>query len=230
MRGMDGERIDGGERSVVGGDLPRRVGGAGDRFNAGGPASVVLDQSKRGERGPVDARNRKGLRPRPGMTVAEFAGICTMTDAELRERLLALRVYRANGLSVARCARKLGVPVGVVKSWQAEGRARKLTFPALDEARAFVEDHLVDLAVDTLHEHLKQHNLEAGLATLRGVGVLRNGGDVVDGRLPTQLNVQIVDANGVMISVGGTAPKLEGVVGTPKAHRLDLAPRGGELV
>ena len=42
------------------------------------------------------------------------------------------------------------------------------------------------MAVDTLHEHLKQHNLEAGLATLRGVGVLRNGGDVAS-FLPPQV-------------------------------------------
>lgn len=218
-----GERLDGGERSVIGADLSRTVGGRGDRFDKGSGESKALEAAKAGDLGPVDPENPKGLRPFKGMTREQFLGVKDLTDAELADRVLAIEVYRANGYSIARAARQLKVPVALARVWLAKARERKLTLPALDAARVFVEDNLVDMAVDGLHAHLKQRNLEASLATLRGTGVLRNHDTPQDGRLPMQLNVQIVDADGVVISVGNKAPTLAGVIGVPKAHRLDVA-------
>lgn len=215
------ERLDGGERSVIGANLPRTVGGRGDRFDKGSGESKALEAAKAGDLGPVDPENPKGLRKPREMTREQFLGVKDLTDAELADRVLAIEVYRANGLTLARAARKLEVPVALARVWLAKARERKLTLPALDAARAFVEDNLVDMAVDTVGVHLKQRNLEAALATLRGTGVLRNHDTPMDGRLPMQLNVQIVDADGVVISVGNQAPKLEGVLGVPKSHRLD---------
>lgn len=220
---MSTERLDGGERSVIGGDLPRTVGGRGDRFNKGSGDAKALELAKQGTLGAVDpgAEGTKGLRKPKQMTREEFLGVRDLTDVELAERVLAIEVYRANGLSLNRCAHKLGVPVALARQWLQKARERKLTLPALDAARAYVEDNLVDMAVDTVQKHLKQGNLEAGLATLRGTGVLRNHDTPMDGRLPMQLNVQIVDADGVIISVGNKAPQLAGVLGVPKAHKLD---------
>lgn len=226
----DGDRLDGGARSVIGGGLPRRVGGAGDRFDKGNRASKRLEAAKNGDMGPVDARNPQGLRPYTGMDVAAFLGVKALTDLELAEQVLALKVYQANGLTLARAAKRCGVPIGLARSWLAEARHRRLTLPALDAARTYVEENLVGLAVEGLERHLKQGNLEASLGTLRGTGVLRNSDTPIDGRLPTTLNVQIVDADGVIISVGGPPQGLEGVVGVAKQHRLDVPVERGELV
>jgi transposase-like protein len=217
-----GERVDGGERSVIGAGLPRRVGGRGDRFDKGSGESKALEAAKAGDLGPVDARNPQGLRKPLAMPVEDFLAIRKLTDVELAEKVLALKVYRANGYSLARAARALGVPIGMVREWQVQARERKLALPAIDQAGAHVEDNLVEMAVDSLAVHLKQKNLEATLATLRGTGVLRNNDAPVDGRLPTTLTVNIVDADGVIVSVGNKAPVLEGVVGRPKAHAADL--------
>lgn len=208
---------------MIGGDLSRVVGGRGDRFDKGSGESKALEAAKAGKLGPVDPGSGKGLRKPAQMTREQFLGVKDLTDAELSDRVLAIAVYRANGLSLARAARKLEVPVGLARVWLNKARERKLTLPALDAARAFVEDNLVDVAVDALGKHLRQGNLEASLATLRGTGILRTHDAPMDGRLPMQLNVSIVDADGVIISVGNQAPKLAGVVGVPKAHRLDVA-------
>lgn len=217
-----GERLDGGTRVVVGADLPRTVGGAGGRFDKGSGASKRLELDRAGARGPVDPRNGKGLTRPPGMTREDFLAVQQLTDAELADKVLAIKVLRANGATLAKAASKLGVPVGLARRWLEQARERKLVLPALDHARVVVEDELVDLAVDTVRHHLKQRNLEAGLATLRGVGVLRNNDAPMDGRLAMQLTVTMVDASGSIINVGSKAPDLPGVLGVPKAHRLDM--------
>ncbi|HEY3499437.1 MAG TPA: hypothetical protein VGK73_32330 [Polyangiaceae bacterium] len=217
-----GERIDGGQRAVIGEGLPRRVGGRGDRFDKGSGESKALEAAKAGDLGPVDPRNPKGVRKPLAMPVEAFLAIRKLTDVELAEKVLAIKVYRANGYTLGRAAKAMGVPVGMVREWLVQARERKLALPAIDQARAHVEDNLVEMAVDSLATHLKQKNLEATLATLRGTGVLRNNDAPVDGRLPTTLTVNIVDADGVIVSVGAKAPVLEGVVGRPKAHAGDL--------
>jgi len=221
--------LDGGAREVHGAGLPRRVGGRGDRFDKGSGETKALEAAKAGDLGPVDARNPEGLRPYKGMELSEFLGIKALTDLELGEKVLAIKVYQANGMKLGAIARRMGVPIGVVRSWLSVARERKLALPAIDQARQYVEDNLVGLAVEGLEVHLKQKNLEATLATLRGTGILRNADAPVDGRLPTTLNVQIVDADGVIISVGGPPQNLEGVVGIAKQHRLDVAVDRDEL-
>lgn len=223
------DRLDGGDRSVIGGELPRTVGGRGDRFDKGSGETKRLEQDRKGERGPVDPRNGKGLSRPPGMDVQAFLGVRKLTDLELGERVLAIKVYRANGLTLRRAATKMGVPLGLLQSWLSEARERKLTLPALDAARAYVEDHLVDMAVDTVQHHLKQRNLEAGLATLRGTGVFRQNDAPIDGRLPMALTVTMVDASGSIINVGAKAPTLEGVIGVAKQDRYDVPAERDDL-
>ena len=217
-----GDRIDGGQRAVIGQGLPRRVGGRGDRFDKGSGESKALEAAKAGDLGPVDPRNPKGLRKPLAFTVEQFLSVKHLTDVELAEKVLAIKVYRANGMTLGRAAKQMGVPVGMAREWLNLARERKLALPAIDAARAHVEDNLVELAVDSLQTHLKQKNLEATLATLRGTGVLRNNDVPVDGRLPTTLTVNIVDADGVIIQVGNKAPTLEGVVGRAKQSAGDL--------
>lgn len=220
---MSDERLDGGARSVIGAGLPRTVGGRGDRFDKGSGETKALEAAKAGALGPVDPQGEgKGLRKVPHMTREQFLAVQQLTDAELADKVLAIKVYRANGLTLQRAAHKLGVPVGLARRWLEQARERKLAFPAIDMARAVVEDELVDLAVDTIRVHLKQHNLEAAQATLRGTGVFRNHDTPHDGRLAMQLTVEMVDAQGTMIAVGVKAPALTGVVGVAKAHKLDV--------